>query len=132
MSGEFEFEDRRTIVAEETAAGITVGCALTLCFRLECLTCKQIAERVDLRVDDNSNGNSLIVEILHHKGLVVIREKRHFCRTFDVGSHILTHGATDDVESFSRIVIEIAKIIGNSEHEEHALRIGVTQQNRIA
>ena len=46
--------------------------------------------------------------------------------------HVFAHGTTDDVEGGSRIVIEVAEIVGNGEHEEDALGVGVAQKNGIA
>ena len=119
-------EDRCSVGVAEEAVAAPRRCGLRQIGRLKQFARQEVAQVADLAVDDHTQRDGLIIEILHHHRLVVVREECHLRRALDISSDILAHSPTDDVECPSRIVVEVAEVIGNSQHKKHTLRIGVS------
>ena len=131
MGGELEGEDSSAMVAEIAATKVTVRGGLFL-LGLEGLAGEEVAQRRHLRVDDDIHRDGLIVEVLDDERAVVVGEEGYLRGTFDISPGIETHGTADDVEGLCGIVVEVAEVVGDGEHEEGALGVGVTQQDGIA
>ena len=93
---------------------------LHLC-RFQLFTCEQVAKSAYLIINDDTQTDGLVVEVLNHQCLIIIGEQRHLRRSFDIRSDVLAHGTTDDVQCPCWIVVEVAVVIGDGEHEERTL-----------
>ena len=132
MGGELEVEDRRAIgVAEEAVVSEEAGDGGYL-RGLQLLACEEVAQGAHLTVDDDTQRDGFVVEVLDDEGLVVVGEEGDLRRSFDIGAHVLAHGTTDDVQGTCGIVVEVAEVVGDGQDEEHALGIGVAQEDGVA
>ncbi len=75
MGGELEVEDRRAVgIAEETVVSEESRQGLDLSgFQL--VVCEEVAQGAHLAVDDHTQVDSFVVEVLDYQGLVVVGEE---------------------------------------------------------
>ena len=132
MCGKFEVEHGGVLSITEEAVATEHRWHLGLFSGFELFAGEEVAQSCDLRIDDDAQGNGLVVEVLDDKRLVVVRKECNLRRSLDIGSDILAHGASNDIEDTGGIVIKVSEIVGYGEHEERSLGIRVAQQNGIS
>ena len=119
MCRELDIEHRLSVVIAHKAVAEEHYLWLCLLCRFQLFTRQEVAKCVHLSIHYYAQANSIVIEILHNHGLIVIGEQCYLRRSFDIGSYILAHSTADDIQCWCRIVIEVAEIIRNGQHKEH-------------